>query len=95
MALDIPTLALPVTLENIQITSEYEIKRAYDKFFNLNVDVELTEFPAKFPVKCKLHVKDTNDDVANILVNLRMAKWIKEPPKNQNNNNIGLLIDYW
>ena len=93
MGLEVPTLTLPVILDNIQMTSNYTINRLYDKFHNLNVDVELMEYPEKLPVKCKLHVKDVNDDVANILVNLRMAKFINEPKDNQQKNNFYLNFD--
>ena len=55
VGLDTQVLSLSVELSNVQLTNGYESHTVYDKLANVEVDVELTEFPKTMPMKCKLH----------------------------------------
>ena len=74
VGLDVNILTLEVQLDNIKLTGAYQEGLVYDKFAYMKVDVELTEYPEKLPLKCNLHLTDANDDIGNILVSLRMAR---------------------
>ena len=83
VGLDTQVLSLSVELSNVQLTNGYESHSVYDKLANVEVDVELTEFPKTMPMKCKLHFGQNSaygrgdlPDVGSYLVRFNMAKFI-------------------
>ena len=84
VAMDTPVLTMDVELSNVELNKNYNSVEVYNKLCNLDVDVELTEFPQKMPMKCKLNFAlkgAEKDDIGSYLVRLGMAKYITTKKK--------------
>ena len=84
VAMDTPVLTMDVELSNVELNKNYNSVEVYNKLCNLDVDVELTEFPQKMPMKCKLNFAlkgSEKDDIGSYLVRLGMAKYITTKKK--------------
>ena len=82
VAMDTPILTMDVQISNVEMNTNYDSQTVYEKLCGLEVDVELTEFPQKMPMKCKLNFglkggSGGRDDIGSCLVRMGMAKFIK------------------